>query len=111
MLHSIFKFRCEDNLFAKMMYVQIPLYPLTIVSTYLVDWDTNEPAGGSSENCLVLGYDGKLKSAPCQLFLSFNAAACEIKMITSTQAPVTQCVTEEMGKFCIAFVEHICRIT
>ena len=77
------------------------LFPLTIVSNYFVDWDTNEPAGGSSENCLVLGYDGKLKSASCQLFSSFNAAACEIRMVTSTEATVT-------GNFLICiFLNHL----
>ena len=71
------------------MHYKYGLFHLTTVSNYLVDWDTNEPAGGSSENCLVLGYNGKLNSAPCQLFTGFNAAACEIKMVFTTEATVT----------------------
>ena len=43
----------------------------TVVQT-TVDWDTNEPADGPSENCLVPGYNDKLSSAPRQLQSSFT---------------------------------------
>ncbi|XP_072039799.1 uncharacterized protein [Amphiura filiformis] len=53
------------------------------------DWRT---VGNTAENCLVLDFDGKLRDVPCQLFFSFNAAACEI-----TMEPVTAAPTEPSG--------------
>ncbi|XP_072040269.1 low affinity immunoglobulin epsilon Fc receptor-like [Amphiura filiformis] len=57
------------------------------------DWGTDggiaEPNGDTTENCLVLGFDGKLHDVLCQLTISFNAAACEITMVTPTPAPTS----------------------
>ncbi|XP_072036384.1 uncharacterized protein [Amphiura filiformis] len=54
------------------------------------DWRNGEPGGDTDENCLVIDFDGKLRSVLCQLLLSFNAAACELTMVTAptvTPAP------------------------
>ena len=62
------------------------------------DWESGQPDGGTSENCLVLNFDGLLSDVACQLYFSFNVAACEITKIEASTAQPSTVIMTTPGK-------------